>query len=166
MSTIRMARNVALCAFASVFAAEGKHITAVATPVCADVGQGFEAMRDTVIDLLFVPITSVRLGYTFRDDLLITFLVTRVSTIFALISEGIQEEIVAESAEHKLVKLSLYEFMSVHLVDLAFTFANGALTTETCPGRPSPGAECRPPVARLETPCSRDFPPGPNAPNP
>lgn len=64
---------------------------------------------------------------------------TSVSAVFTLITKGIEKEFVAECAEDDLVELFLDKFMAVHLVDLAFAFADGALTSETtCIKRPLP----------------------------
>ena len=72
------------------------------TPIRGDVGDRNEAMRNSMIDLLVVLVLStavsivsrarkeatngfsVRFGNTFRDDLLITILVTGVFTVLAL----------------------------------------------------------------------------------
>ncbi len=51
-----MASDIALGALACVLAAKGKHITAVTAPIRADIGQGLETMRDTMIDLLFISV--------------------------------------------------------------------------------------------------------------
>jgi hypothetical protein len=49
-----MAGDVALGTLARVLAAEGKHVTAVATPIRANVSEGLKAMGDAVVDLLFI----------------------------------------------------------------------------------------------------------------
>ena len=75
--------------------------------------------------------SSVRLGDTLGDDVLVALLVARVSTIFTLISGSIEQEVVAERAQHELVELPLNELVAIHLVHLALALAHGALTTET-----------------------------------
>jgi hypothetical protein len=54
MSAIRVTSNATLRTSSCIFAAEGEHITTVATPIRTDIGQWFEAMRDAMIDFLFV----------------------------------------------------------------------------------------------------------------
>ena len=55
----------------------------------------------------------------------------RITTIFTLISGSIEQEVVAERAQHELVEFSLDKLVAVHLVHLALALAHGALTTET-----------------------------------
>lgn len=56
MGAVRVASDVALCAFARILTAEGKHIAAMTTPICANVCQWLETMRNTMIDFLFISI--------------------------------------------------------------------------------------------------------------
>ena len=51
---VGVAGDVALGALARVLAAEGEHVAAVAAPVGADVGEGFETMGNAVVDFLLV----------------------------------------------------------------------------------------------------------------
>jgi hypothetical protein len=69
----------------------------------------------------------VRFRDTLCDHFLITFLVTSISTIFALIPKGIKQEVVAEGAQHELIELPLDEFVSIHLMHLILAFSNGSL---------------------------------------
>ena len=73
---------------------------------------------------------SIRLGYTFRDDLFVALLVASVSTIFALVADGVEQELAAERAQDDLVELALDELVPVHLVHLALALAHGALAPE------------------------------------
>jgi hypothetical protein len=57
--------------------------------------------------------------------------VTGVSTILALISSSVQQEIVTKCTKHELIELLLDEFVSIHDMNFAFAFANGALATQT-----------------------------------
>jgi hypothetical protein len=57
--TVSMACNFALGAPASILASEGEDVTTVTAPVRTQVGDGFEAMRNTMVDLLFVVISSI-----------------------------------------------------------------------------------------------------------
>jgi hypothetical protein len=54
MSAGRMASNTTFAALASVLPTKGQHVTAMAAPVCTNVGDRFEAMRDTMFNLVFV----------------------------------------------------------------------------------------------------------------
>lgn len=102
-----------------------------------------------MVDLLFIAIldseiecewksqykrrtTYPRIGfrYTLGNHLLVALLVTGVSAVLALITEGIEQELAAEGAENELVELLLNEFMSVHLVHLVLAFSNGTLTAK------------------------------------
>lgn len=65
VSTVSVASNVALRAFAGVLASKREHITAMAAPISTDVRQRFEAMRNTVINLLFV--TFLQLEYVCQN---------------------------------------------------------------------------------------------------
>ena len=74
--------------------------------------------------------TGIGLRNTLCDHLLVAFLVTGVPTILALITDGIEQELVAKGAKNDLVKLSLDKFVSVHFVHLVLSLANSALTTK------------------------------------
>ena len=54
VSTVGMACNVAFRAFAGILASKREHVTAMTAPISTNVRQRFEAMRNTVVDLLFV----------------------------------------------------------------------------------------------------------------
>jgi len=56
VSAIRMAGDIAFCAFASILTTERKHVTTVATPIGTNVCQRLKTMRDTMINFLFVSI--------------------------------------------------------------------------------------------------------------
>lgn len=75
--------------------------------------------------------SSIRFRDAFGNDLLVAFLVTTVSTVLALISKSIEEEIIAKSAKHELIELPLNEFVTVHFVNLALAFPDSTLTPET-----------------------------------
>lgn len=130
MCTVSVASDVALGTPSSVFATKGKHVAAMAAPVGADVCDRLEAMRDTMIDLVFVlPSSSFR--YTLCDHLLVALLMASVPTVFALVASSVEEEITAERAFHELVELLLNKLVSIHLVDIPFTHTKSTLTTKT-----------------------------------
>jgi len=49
-----VASNTTFAALAGILATKRQHITTVAAPVCANIGDRFEAMRNTVFNLIFV----------------------------------------------------------------------------------------------------------------
>lgn len=59
---------------------------------------------------------------------------TGVSAVFALISQSVKKEVATEGTEHDLVELLLYEFVSIHLVNLALALPDGSLTTKSARG--------------------------------
>ena len=118
----------------------------MAAPIRRHVRVRREAMWDSVIDFLlvsflFVSISlgrysqmqthaiGIRLGDTLRDHFRITFLVTGVSTIFALVSFAREEELLTQSTHDRLVELALDKLMTVHLEYIALSFSNGSLST-------------------------------------
>ena len=64
-----------------------------------------------------------------------------VSTVFALITDPIEEEFATEGTHDDLIELSSNELVSVHFVDLIFALTNGTLTTETSRGIEGPLAD-------------------------
>ena len=54
MSAIRVTGNPAFAALFGVLSTKREHITAVTTPVSANVRDSFEPVRDTMVDLVFV----------------------------------------------------------------------------------------------------------------
>lgn len=57
-------------------------------------------------------------------------LVTGISTIFALVTNGVEQEVTAESAQHDLVELLLNEFVAVHLVHFSLALSDSSLSSE------------------------------------
>jgi hypothetical protein len=70
----------------------------MATPVCPNVRKGFETVGNTMVNLLPVIFPSIGFRDTFRYHLLITFFMASIATVFTLISEGIEQEIITEGA--------------------------------------------------------------------
>jgi len=56
MRTVSVTGDIALRTFARVLPSKGKHITAVTAPVRAHVGERFESMWDTMVNLLLITI--------------------------------------------------------------------------------------------------------------
>ena len=106
MSAIRMTGNVTLCTLASILPTQGQDVATVAAPVGANVGDGLESMRDTMVDLDFV---SIRLGIALADalgdDLLGALLVTSVATVLALRSDCVEKKLTTQGTSNDLVEL-------------------------------------------------------------
>lgn len=75
--------------------------------------------------------SGVRLRYTLGHNLLVTFFVTSISTVLALIAHRIEKEIATESTEHDLIELSRKELVAIHLVNITLALAKGRLTSQT-----------------------------------
>ena len=56
MSAVSVARNVTFRTFSSILPAERQHISTMTTPVCSQVCERFETVRDSVVDLLLVSV--------------------------------------------------------------------------------------------------------------
>ena len=54
MRAVRVTGNSAFCTSTRVLPSKRKHISTVATPIRADVGNGFETMGDTMVYLLCI----------------------------------------------------------------------------------------------------------------
>lgn len=125
----------------------------MAAPVRRNVRDGFEAVRDAVVELVVVLVLrkyrrrsaggregpgaqeTNRVGVALRnalgDDLLVAVLVAGVLAVFALHAGALEEELAAEGAEDDGVELLLDELVTVLLVYLLLALANGALSTES-----------------------------------
>lgn len=122
-------------------------------PIRTDIRDGLESMRDTMVDLVFISFLNewilksvrqlkgyaqhektYRFGIALRDTLCyhlgITFAMTSIATVFALIPACLKQEITAVRAHHDLVELSLNELVPVHLMDFASAHADSALSAE------------------------------------
>lgn len=137
-------------ALLGVLPAQRQHVPTVTTPVGADVGDSLETMRNAVIDLFLVSLLqnyrqlhsltpqqtcTHRVRVTLRDtlgnDLGITLLMTSIPTILTLIPLSGEQKLLTQRAEDGLVELSLDEFMTVHLEDVALALSDSALSSET-----------------------------------
>lgn len=84
-----------------------------------------------MFDLLLVPFRiGVGFGDAFCHDLLVTFLVARVPTVFALIAGCVEQKLVAIGTEHDLIELLGHKLVTVHFVNF-FSFTEGNLTSKT-----------------------------------
>lgn len=52
MSTVGVAGNIAFCTSPGVLSAQRKHISAMTTPVCTEIGDWFETVGYAMVDLL------------------------------------------------------------------------------------------------------------------
>lgn len=73
----------------------------------------------------------IALRDTLGDYLFVTLFVTSVPAVLALVTEGIEKELIAKGTENDLIELFLNKLVTVHLVDFALAFTDGALTSKT-----------------------------------
>lgn len=116
----------------TIFLTKWQHITTVATPVRANIGELLETMRNAMIDLLLIRI-SLRVGFT--DTLCnhagVTFGVAGVLAVLALHTGRVLQEVPAKCTSHNIVELLRHELVTKHLVNQLLALANGSLTVKT-----------------------------------
>lgn len=101
-------------------------------PIGREVGEAFEAVGNTVVDLLFVGIGLViGLADTFGDDFWVAFAMASVLAIRALHASSIFEEFSTQRTAHDIVELLRNELVSLFLVNLFLFLADGTLAVET-----------------------------------
>jgi hypothetical protein len=111
---------------------QGQHITAMAAPVGAHVGEGVPAMRNTVVDLGLVRIRlGIGLSNALGDDFSVALLMAREFTVGALHTSGVFEQFSAQSTAHDVVKLLLDELVAILLVNFFLLLSDCALSTQT-----------------------------------
>lgn len=92
--------------FPAVLLPKRQDITAMATPICTHIGEFLEAMRNAVVDLLFVRVRfCIGFAYALRDNAGIAFCVTSVLAILALHACRIFEKISTQRTTHDVVEL-------------------------------------------------------------
>lgn len=115
----------------SILTTEGKHVSTMTAPIGRHIGVRSESVRDSVIDFFLVSLAiCVRLADTLRHNLRITFLVAGIPTILALISFTSEQEFLTQGTHDGLVELALYEFVTIHFVDIALSHTNGTLSAK------------------------------------
>lgn len=102
----------------------------MATPIRRHVCIPRKPVRDTVINLFLVLAVGIRLADTLGDDFGVTFFMTRIATIFALIPFASEKEFLAQGAHDGLVELLLNKLMPIHFENVALALADSALTVE------------------------------------
>ena len=101
------------------------------TPICTDVREIIEAMRNAMVDLLFVWVRLVIcLADAFCDDFRIAFGVAGVLAIRTLHAGRILEKVSTKRAPHNIVKLLFDELVALLLVHLFLLLANSTLSVE------------------------------------
>jgi len=60
MSAVGVTCNVTIQTFTSVFSSEREHVSAMTTPIRANVGERFETMWNAVVDLLLIAVLDNR----------------------------------------------------------------------------------------------------------
>lgn len=118
-------------AFSTIFLSKRQHITAVATPIRAHIGELLETMRNPMVDLFFIRI-SLRIGFTdtLCNHATVAFRMAGVLAVLALHTGRVLQKVAAKRASHDIVKLLRHEFVTEHLMDKFFTLANGALAVK------------------------------------
>lgn len=92
--------------FTTILLSKRQNITTVATPICTHVRELFEAMRNTVIDLLLVWIRfCIGFAYTLGNDAGIAFRMASVLAILALHTSRIFEKVPTQCTTHNIVEL-------------------------------------------------------------
>ena len=132
MHAVGMACKLAFGTFPRLFPSKWKHVAAMAAPICTHVGKRLEAMRNAMIDLLFVRIgLCVRFADTLRDDFWVARFVAGILTVRALHARSIFEEVSAKCASHDVVESLDRELMPILFDDVFLLLANGTFTTQT-----------------------------------
>lgn len=104
----------------------------MATPIGGKVGKPFEAMRNAVVDLLFVGVGFVvGLADTLGDNLRVALFVTCVLAVGTLHTRSILEKFSTQRTAHDVVELLGDELVALLLVNLLLLLTNGTLTVET-----------------------------------
>lgn len=104
----------------------------MAAPVGRKVGKPFEAMRNTVVDLLLVGIGFVvGLADTFGDNLRVALLVACILAVGTLHTRSILEKFSAQRTAHDVVELLRNKLVTLLLVNFLLLLSNGTLTVET-----------------------------------
>ena len=102
-------------------------------PICPDVAERLKAMRDPVINLLFIRIGfGVGLADTLGDDLWIAILVARVLAVRALHAWSILEQIATVCTTHDVVKGLQCKLVAILLDDVFFLLTDSTLSTQCC----------------------------------
>lgn len=100
-------------------------------PVCANIREVLETMRDAMIDLLFVRIRFViRLADAFRDDLRVALGVAGIFAVLALHAGRVFEQVSTECTSHNVVELLLDKFVTLLFVDFFLLLPNRALSVQ------------------------------------
>jgi hypothetical protein len=96
VDAVVVAGRATLGTLASLLSSERQHVATVAAPVGTHVGEGLEAMRNAVVDLLFVGIGfGIGLADTLCDNTWVALLVTCQSAVRALHTSRVLEEVTA-----------------------------------------------------------------------
>jgi hypothetical protein len=120
------------CALLRIFAAKGQQRSAMATPIGRNIGEILETMRNTVVNFLLVGISLVvGLADAFRDHFGITLPMASVLAILTLHTSSVFQEIATKSTTHDVVELLRDKFVTLLLMNLFLSLADGALSIKT-----------------------------------
>lgn len=101
-------------------------------PIRTHVTIRLKAMRNPVIELRFVWIAlCVGLADALGDHLWIALFVTHIFAVCALKANGIFEQLPTEGAAHDVVELLRNKLVTVQLVDIFLSLADGTFAIQT-----------------------------------
>jgi hypothetical protein len=101
-------------------------------PIGPHVRKVLEAMRNTVVELLFLWICFVVcFADTLCNHVSVAFPVASVFAVCALHTGRVFEEVSAQGTSHDVVELLLNEFVAVHFVYLLLSLTNSTFTVKT-----------------------------------
>ena len=104
----------------------------MAAPIGPHVGEVFESVWDTMIELLFIRVGfRIRFADTLCDYLGVAFFVARIFAILALHTSRVFEKLSAKSTAHDIVELLKHKFMAVKLMNFFFALTDSAFTIKT-----------------------------------
>lgn len=134
MLAFGVAGNATFRALFSTFGAQWQHVSTVTTPICANVGDGLETMRDAMVELVFVSVlVGICLGDALGNHLCKALSVAGVLTVFTLIA-AVDHELATQSTAHNVVKLLFDELMAVHFMDFLSSLSDSTSTTQLVQG--------------------------------
>ena len=56
MRAVCMASDIAFSATTSILASDGKHVATMTAPISSDIGYGFKAMRNAMVNFLLISV--------------------------------------------------------------------------------------------------------------
>ena len=132
MYATRVACQLALGTFLSLFPTERKEVAAVTAPIGTHIRESVETMRHAVVEFDFVWIgICVGLADTLGNDFGVAVLVTGIFAVGTLHTRRDVEEVAAERAAHNVVECLRSELVTILLHDILLLLSNSTFTVET-----------------------------------